>query len=248
MGNGDWTHDFFSGPWLAVQRLARTPEQSAEEADFIARTLELSAGAEVLDAPCGDCRIGVELAARRIRVTGVDIQPELIEDARAKAAARGVSLELRVGDMRELPWRGRFDAALCWWGSFGWFNAEENLRQAKEVAHALKPGGRWLVDLPTLEALLPRFAHRNWHRVGDVLVCEESEFDPTTGRIDTLWTFRRDDETAVRHSSIHLYTYRELVSVLETAGFREFDAKGTLDGEPFRRGSRRLYLTAHIPG
>jgi SAM-dependent methyltransferase len=197
--------------------------------------------------PCGDGRIAVELAARGHRVTGVDIQPEMIAAARAKAAERGVAVELHQGDMRDLPWIARFDAALCWWGSFGWFDAAENLRQAKAVARALEPGGRYLVDLPTLEALLPQWRRRSWNKVGDVLVGDESEFDPISGRIETIWTFRRGDETAVRRSSIHLYTYRELVSVLEAAGFREFEAMGTLTGEPFRQGSPRLYLTARLP-
>ncbi len=244
----DWTHDFFSGPWIEVQRHARTAEQSAQEAEFIARTLALPPGAEVLDVPCGDCRIAVELAARGHRVTGVDIQPEMIAAARAKAAERRVAVELLEGDMRDLPWTGRFDAAFCWWGSFGWFDAAENLRQAKAVARALKPRGRYLVDLPTLESMLPQYRGASWHKLGDVLVGEEREFDPISGRIETYWTFRRGDETAVRRSSIHLYTYRELVSVLEAAGFREFEAMGTLDGEPFRQGSRRLYLTARLAG
>ena len=244
----DWTHDFFSGPWLEVQKRLRTPEQSAKEAAFVETALALAPGSEVLDVPCGDGRIAVELAARGHRVSGVDLQPEMIDEARRKAAERGVALELHRIDLRELPWTARFDAALCWWGSFGWFDAPDNLRQAKAVARALKPGGRFLVDLPTLEALLPQWRRRSWNKVGEVLVCDESDFDPISGRIETIWTFRRGDETAVRRSSIHLYTYRELVSVLKAAGFREFDAKGTLGRDDFRQGSRRLYLTARLPG
>ena len=42
--------------------------------------------------------------------------------------------------------------------------------------------------------------------------------------------------------SIRLYTYRELVAMLEEAGFGEHEAYGSLEFEPFELGAPWLYL------
>ena len=66
------------------------------------------------------------LAPLRARVTGLDVDTVFLEHARADADARGVEVEYVQGDMRELPWVGRFDAAVNWFTSFGYFDDEGN--------------------------------------------------------------------------------------------------------------------------
>jgi hypothetical protein len=44
--------------------------------------------------------------------------------------------------------------------------------------------------------------------------------------------------------SARLYSYRELVRLLETAGFTDVEGVSSMLGEPFRLGSRRLLMTA----
>jgi SAM-dependent methyltransferase len=78
--------------------------------------------------------------------------------------------------MRELPFEEEFDAAICMWGSFGYFDDEGNLAQARAAARALKPGGRYLIDNPTLESIYPRFRERNWFEAGDTTVLMENAF------------------------------------------------------------------------
>jgi cyclopropane fatty-acyl-phospholipid synthase-like methyltransferase len=49
----------------------------------------LEAGAELLDAPCGHGGIANRLAARGVRVVGLDNDPAFLERARTDAAAMG---------------------------------------------------------------------------------------------------------------------------------------------------------------
>lgn len=75
------------------------------EADFV----HALGPASVLDAGCGTGRVAIELARRGVAVVGVDIDPEMLASARAKAP----ELDWRLGDLAtvELP-VGAFDVAV----------------------------------------------------------------------------------------------------------------------------------------
>src|SRR5919112_1807986 len=62
-------------------------------------------GRRLLDVACGTGKSFLPLLERGYEVTGCDISPEMLAEARAKAP--GVVLE--EADMRELPKLGEFD-------------------------------------------------------------------------------------------------------------------------------------------
>ncbi len=133
--------------------------------------------------------------------------------------------------------------ALCMWGSFGYFDDEGNLAQARAACRALRPGGRYLIDALCAEALLPVFCERDWFEASETFVLEHRTYVVGTGRVETRWTFLREGERQEQTTSIRLYTLRELTEVLREAGFSSFSA---FDDElgPFDLGSRRLWLVA----
>ncbi len=55
--------------------------------------------------------------------------------------------------MRQLSLQSRFDAALVWGGSFGYFSDSENLETIQRLADCLKRGGRLLIDQPSLGSI-----------------------------------------------------------------------------------------------
>ena len=131
---------------LAVYRLGKPPEQTQREADYIEDLLGLTAPAHLLDVPCGGGRLTVEMAARGYRVTGVDSEAGLLDDARTAAAARGLEAQVSVEqrDMRDLPGARRSTGVLLL-ESFGFFDDGQS-RLLRAVAAALKPGGKFVFD------------------------------------------------------------------------------------------------------
>ena len=239
-----WWADFFSGLCLEYVRDARDEEQTQAEMGFIHEALGLPTRSRVLDVPCGSGRLALGLANWQYRVTAIDQSAELIEAARHEAAQRGLELELRQGDMRHLPEDGSFDGAVCFWNSFGYFDDAGNLEFLRAVSRSLKPGGRLALDTPLLETLLLDAAQepRVWETAGELLALEERGYDHASGRLETTWTFIRGGQQEVRHMSIRLYTYRELMALLEQAGFGNHQAYGDLDMAPFELGAPWLYL------
>jgi SAM-dependent methyltransferase len=216
---------------------------SDRQAELVWEVLGLTEGAEVLDVPCGHGRISNRLAARGARVTGLDADAFFLERARADAAARGVEVEYVEGDMRRLPWEGRFDAAVNWFTSFGYFDDEGNSAWLEAVLRTLKPGGRLAIDVHSRDA----FMRNQWpasvvERDGDLLV-DRHRFDVETGREETERWLVRDGRVRKTAFSVRFYTFTELRSLLLQAGFAAVAAVGH-DRQPLTLETRRMIVVA----
>lgn len=242
--SGWWQGFFGDDAWQGVQLGWSTLEDAAEQADRVTRALALERGERVLDVPCGDGRLAIELASRGFAVTGVDMVARYLDAGRARAAELGVEVDLREGDMREPLGVSGFDAAICFWGSFGYFDDDGNGRQASAACDALRPGGRYLIDTVSMESLASGFRPRNWFETQGTTVTMETSLDLGAGRVETTWTFLRSGHDPVaRRSSVRAYTLHELSELLRSVGFVAFTA---LDDalEPFELGAERLWLIA----
>ncbi len=91
----------------------RTPAERAAWDRILDLVLAGRGALDALDAGCGTGFLAFELAARGHRVTGVDVAPAMIAEARKKAAERGVSIRLEEADAEQLPFPpGSFDLAI----------------------------------------------------------------------------------------------------------------------------------------
>src|SRR6058998_2747183 len=65
--------------------------------------LALAADGPLVELAVGNGRVAIPVAqATGRRVIGIDLSPAMLEQARRRAEAAGVDLDLRQGDMREL--------------------------------------------------------------------------------------------------------------------------------------------------
>ena len=131
---------------------AGVPGEAAAELAW--QLLELRPGMSVLDLACGHGELANSLAARGCLVTGLDSSAVFLDRARADAAAAGVRAEYVAGDMRQLPWEGRFDRVVNWSTAFGYFGDDANRGVLDGIARALRPGGRLAMDLDNLTSFL----------------------------------------------------------------------------------------------
>jgi 2-polyprenyl-3-methyl-5-hydroxy-6-metoxy-1,4-benzoquinol methylase len=96
----------------------------------------------VLDAGCGTGEHSLLLAARGLRVTGIDFVEEAVRRARAKAARRGLDVEFLVKDATALAgWGARF-AGVIDSGLFHVFSDEDRRRYVRGLTEVVEPGGR----------------------------------------------------------------------------------------------------------
>lgn len=232
---------------------AKPARQTRREADYVESMLDCDAllrpdaRAHLLDVPCGNGRIALELAARGHHVTGVELSEAAIRRAQHDADARGLSgaVTFRAGDMRDLPWDGHFDGAYCLWESFGYFDDDGNRAFLDALARALKPGARLLLDTHVLESLLPHMARREWTELdGGLIVLEERTYDHHTGSMTRHWQVIDGAQIERTSLTIRVYSYRELVALLEAAGFTGCTGYAWMSIVPFMAGASRLVLVA----
>src|SRR6266498_3256452 len=239
----NWWENFFHGVALDFWRAVVSEEQTRAEGDFIQRQLQLSPGAKVLDVPCGNGRLSIELARRGFQLTGVDIAREFIDEAKMKSSAGGIPVEWHECDMRNLPWTGKFAGAFCFGNSFGYLDDQGNAAFLKAVANTLRPGARFLLDIGAIaECLLPAFQENRSFEDGGITLVADSRYDHVQGRMFTEYSFIRDGQTDKRPASQRIYTYHELTALLQEAGFETVAAYSSLSEDPFKLGSHRLLL------
>jgi SAM-dependent methyltransferase len=233
----NWWEHFFEGAPVDLWLQAVSPEHTAREADALVRALDLPAGAELLDVPCGGGRLSSALAARGYRMTGVDWSHEFLAHARSSDTGRDVTWERR--DMRDLPWPARFDGAFCFGNSFGYLDDEGNEAFLRAVAAALKPGARFVLETPmVLESMLGWIQERPWWQVGSMRLLVVNRYDPVRGRLDIEYTHVSNGEVDTRYGSHRAYTYRQLVELIEGAGFT------VRTGEPWTRQAHSALFIA----
>jgi SAM-dependent methyltransferase len=240
----EWWTDFFGGLMVDFWRAAMTPETTRAEADFLWKSLRLAPGMRVLDVPCGDGRLALELAARGCAMTGVDISKEFIDAAREGDP----TIEWRVADMRDLPWDREFDAAYCAGSSFGFLGDSGDAAFLQAVARTLKPGGRFFGDFKAAESVLPSFRESYEMPVGNLVFAAKNSYDPAAGTMENLYTVARGSEVEKKRAVHRIYTTREILGMLADAGFGGFQTYGSLQGEPYRLGSPRLFVVAEMSG
>ena len=116
--------------------IARSIEHGAEE--FVAR-LDLKPGMKVLDVATGTGNLALPAAKAGADVTGIDIAPNLIEQAQARAAEMGLNAVFEVGDAEALPYDdASFDVVITMFGAM--FAPRPDVTAA-ELVRVCKPGG-----------------------------------------------------------------------------------------------------------
>jgi SAM-dependent methyltransferase len=158
-------------------------EWDDELVKLIVEVLALQPGARVLDLACGSGEHTLRLAERGLSVVGLDIAPSLIAHCRARAETRSPTpqpVRFEVADMRELAYRGEFDAVLMLSGSFGFFDDDTNRDVLQRVAWALKPKGRVLIDVFDPAQMVVRPPRRSWSEYGGGIGFSHRWWEPET--------------------------------------------------------------------
>src|SRR5712671_2405809 len=149
--------------------------------EFVER-IGIKPGSRVLDVACGTGNTALPAARTGASVTGVDIAPNLLEQARKRAATEGLKIRFDEGDAEQLPYPDQsFDVVLT---KFGAMFAPRPDTVAAELMRVCKPGGL--------------IAMANWTRegfVGKTLLVTAKMVPPPPGiPAPVLW----GDEQTVR--------------------------------------------------
>ncbi|MBN1966231.1 MAG: class I SAM-dependent methyltransferase [Anaerolineae bacterium] len=133
--------------WAASYDHGNNPLIAIEEPRVAALLagLKFPAGARALDVGAGTGRHALRLAAQGLAVTALDQSPEMLAQARQKAAAAGLTLDIRTGSLTDgLPFAdASFDLLTC---ALVLEHVADLHRAVGEFARVLRPGGFLLIS------------------------------------------------------------------------------------------------------
>jgi len=224
-------------------------------------------GGPILELAAGSGRLAVPLALAGNRVTAVDLDPAMLDRARAYASREGVGseqlsfVEADVTDL-DLPDAGRYGFAFIALNSLMVLPSREAQKRAlRTLARHLAPGGVAAVDvwLPDAEDLA-RFDGRiilEWPRTDPetgrlVTKAGSATHDAATGTVSLTTIFEEGDQGSsphrwVRSDRLRLVSADELRAFAEEAGLVVEVLAGGYGLEPLGPGSERAILVAVRP-
>lgn len=203
------------------------------------------------DLACGTGTTALELAARGIRMYGVDLSPGMCRAARRKAREQKLALQVIQADMRDFRLPESMDLILCEYDAINHVRRHSDLRRVSlAVARALSPDGCFFFDVNNLAGFDKYWrgvwwvekpgiilAMRNGHNLKRCKAWCDCEWFVQEGR---LW--RRHTERVEEVC----WTEEEIRDVLTAAGFAEivvWDAAPFFKGDALTtQGCRSFYL------
>lgn len=209
------------------------PFTQATEAEvaFLIEQFQLPRGATILDVGCGTGRHSVALAQHGFAVTGMDLSDEMLEKARARAAATGTDVTFIQCDAATFSSAPVFDAAigLCE-GAMGLLGQgddpiERDLAVLRNIYTALKPNGQLVINALNVFRIA-RLAGQH---------AEAETFDAMSQTTLNTMVFETADGPVEIPCRERMYTPTEFTLMLRTAGFTVEHVWGGTAGN-WRRG------------
>jgi ubiquinone/menaquinone biosynthesis C-methylase UbiE len=236
----NWWRDYFGEDFFNLHVDLFPEDVSRREVAGMIELLRISAGARILDVPCGWGRHAVLFAEQGYDVIGADLSFELLR--RAPARPRYVA-----ADVRQQPFpAASFDAVINVFTSLGLFlDDNEDVQALREARRLLKPGGRFLLESMHRDDVIAAYAQRDrWELPDGTEVRVRRRFDPVQGISHERLRWRKGDKTGEKRHALRLRTATEIAALLQAAGFRDVDYYGDWQGKPFTHHDSSLIAVA----
>jgi len=161
MAATEWFRLWFDSPYYDLLYENRNNAEASACIEKFSEYLKIPAGSFILDAACGKGRHSRAFAAKGFNVTGIDLSPFSITEAKKYEQD---NLHFYVHDLRLPFWINYFNYAFNFFTSFGYFKTMREHHDAiRTIAQSLKLDGVLLID------------YLNRHYVEDNLVKEEEK-------------------------------------------------------------------------
>lgn len=226
-----------------------------QEVTLFKSILNLEKDEYILDIACGQGRHLIELTNHgSYQLFGLDRSQYLVQRARTSAKNKDLSIHIKEGDARKLPYdTDFFDVVTILGNSFGYFEViEEDEKILEEVLRVLKPEGRLLMDVTDGIFLKENFTPRSWEWIDKKhFVCRERSLTQDGTRLISREVVTNTEKGIIvdQFYAERFYSKDMLYKMLTRVGFKNIMFHGDLEVDSERNQDlgmmiKRFILTA----
>ncbi|MNB80535.1 Cypemycin methyltransferase [compost metagenome] len=224
--------------WDAASRKTAFIEKSVH---FISEAEPPVEYPNLLDLGCGPGLYAERFHQAGYSVTGIDFSQRSIAYAKEQAAVNGHSITYRYQNYLDLDYFEQFDLITLIYCDFGVLSTDERRQLLNNVYQALKPGGKFILDVFTPAQHEGKAESKEWANYdnggfwnGEPHLC-----------LNSFYRYDEDDtvlaQTIVVHGDDvdcyniweHCFTSEALIGELKHGGFGRIDLYGNVAGEAY---------------
>jgi len=213
--NPEWFAEWFNSPYYHILYKNRDDQEAAAFIERLCAFLKLTPESSILDLACGAGRHSRVLHQLGYKVSGCDLSPNSIAEAKANSSAE---IDFYVHDMR-LPLPHKYDAILNLFTSIGYFKElEDNLQVFESVSKGLNANGTFVIDFMNCNKIVREMKPRYVLTIDDITFHIKKEI--SHGRILKTITFEDKGESYFFQEKVQVLTYEIFEDLLTKAGFK----------------------------
>lgn len=239
--NEDWWRTWFNTIYLDVYS-HRDDKQAVEEINTALSVLPIQTQHQILDLCCGNGRHSRAMYNQGFKhIHGIDYSFPLLKHA----ITENSDIQYSRADMRLLPFQpASFDALLTFFTTFGYFKTNtENIGVLHEISRVLKSGGWFLMDYLNVDHVKSNFEAESVKEFGEYQILERRWFSENDERIEKDIIIENwGGKNHSFHESVRLYTYDEMIGMMNSADLFPSGCLGSFSGEAFGINSPRMIL------
>ena len=225
----------------AIEAASRRAETIDRSVQWITEMLGLKNGEAVLDLGCGPGLYASRFARAGLQVTGMDYSHSSIDYARRYASENKLNIDYRFQNYLELDEKNLYDAVFLIYGDFCPLNPQQRSTLLENIHRALKPGGRFVLDVTTREHRRKYGNKNGWYALesgfwkpGPHLVLEEGfDYPEQSVWLDQYIVIEGDGKVSVYRNWFQDYTPETITAELMQGGFSVESLWGDLTGASY---------------
>lgn len=254
-GDSDfWDHPHISKNMLnahlnsELKAASRSQEIINNSVRWLTDEIFSSKDKNILDLGCGPGLYSQRLAKLGYKVTGIDCSKRSIKYAKKKAEQKGLDIEYKYKDYLKMDYENEFDIVLLIYCDFGALTNQERTILLKKINKALKPGGKFIFDVFTVNNRNKNDLGKNWE-VADsgfwdetpyIALTETFFYEEEDTYLDQIIVINEGEEISLYRIYEHFYKKSTITEVLDKFGFINHSFYSDITGKKYFRNSNTL--------